>query len=190
MALWGRKEPEADKPPPPAATNEPAARPATPAAVPAAPAPTPAATPAGSPRGGTHMEGRSATIGPSIHVKGELMGNEDLVIEGRVEGIVRLRDHHLTVGKSATILATLEAKSIRVEGNVQGDVQASERVELATGSSVVGDVTAPRVSIADGARFKGSVDMDKGGQRPASAPATPGPTAVPAGAGKPSGSTP
>jgi cytoskeletal protein CcmA (bactofilin family) len=111
------------------------------------------------------MEGRSATIGPSIHVKGELMGNEDLVIEGRVEGIVRLRDHHLTVGKSATILATLEAKSIRVEGNVQGDVQASERVELATGSSVVGDVTAPRVSIADGARFKGSVDMDKGGGR-------------------------
>ncbi len=140
------------------------------------------------------MEGRSATIGPSIHVKGELMGNEDLVIEGRIEGIVRLRDHHLTVGKSATILATLEAKSIRVEGNVQGDVQASERVELAAGSSVVGDVTAPRVSIADGARFKGSVDMDKGGPRPATSasPASPAstPAAVPAGAGRASGSTP
>jgi cytoskeletal protein CcmA (bactofilin family) len=138
------------------------------------------------------MEGRSATIGPSIHVKGELMGNEDLVIEGRIEGIVRLRDHHLTVGKSATILATVEAKSIRVEGNVQGDVQASERVELAAGSSVVGDVTAPRVSIADGARFKGSVDMDKGGPRPAAASASPAatPAAVPAGAGKASGSTP
>jgi cytoskeletal protein CcmA (bactofilin family) len=138
------------------------------------------------------MEGRSATIGPSIHVKGELMGNEDLVIEGRIEGIVRLRDHHLTVGKSATILATVEAKSIRVEGNVQGDVQASERVELAAGSSVVGDVTAPRVSIADGARFKGSVDMDKGGPRPAAAPASPAatPAAVPAGAGKAPGSTP
>ncbi len=138
------------------------------------------------------MEGRSATIGPSIHVKGELMGNEDLVIEGRIEGIVRLRDHHLTIGKSATILATVEAKSIRVEGNVQGDVQASERVELAAGSSVVGDVTAPRVSIADGARFKGSVDMDKGGPRPAAASASPAvtPAAVPAGAGKAPGSTP
>lgn len=138
------------------------------------------------------MEGRSATIGPSIHVKGELMGNEDLVIEGRIEGIVRLRDHHLTIGKSATILATVEAKSIRVEGNVQGDVQASERVELAAGSSVVGDVTAPRVSIADGARFKGSVDMDKGGSRPAAASASPAvtPAAVPAGAGKAPGSTP
>ncbi|MCU0253878.1 MAG: polymer-forming cytoskeletal protein, partial [Acidobacteria bacterium] len=89
-----------------------------------------------------------------------------------------------------TILATLEAKSIRVEGNVQGDVQASERVELAAGSSVVGDVTAPRVSIADGARFKGSVDMDKGGPRPASAPASaPAPAAVPAGAGKGPGSS-
>ena len=106
--------------------------------------------------------------------------------------IVRLRDHHLTIGKSATILATVEAKSIRVEGNVQGDVQASERVELAAGSSVVGDVTAPRVSIADGARFKGSVDMDKGGPRPAAASASPAvtPAAVPAGAGKAPGSTP
>ncbi len=191
MALWGKKEPEAEKPPFPVATNEPAARPATPAAVPAAPVSPPAATPAGAPRGGMSMEGRSATIGPSIHVKGELMGNEDLVIEGRVEGIVRLRDHHLTVGKSATILATLEAKSIRVEGNVQGDIQATERVELATGSSVVGDVTAPRVSIADGARFKGSVDMDKGGPRPSSGSTSPAPApaaAVPVGAGKPSGS--
>lgn len=119
------------------------------------------------------MEGRSATIGPSIHVKGELLGNEDLVIEGRVEGIVRLRDHHLTVGKSATILATIEAKSIRVEGNVQGDVQATERVELAAGSTVSGDITSPRVSIADGARFKGSVDMDKG-PRPVTAAASSG----------------
>lgn len=173
MALWGRKEPGGEKSSPPAGATEPAVRPVTPVAVPQPPAPAPAATPAGTPRGGTLMEGRSATIGPSIHVKGELLGNEDLVIEGRVEGIVRLRDHHLTVGKSATILATIEAKSIRVEGNVQGDVQATERVELAPGSTVSGDITSPRVSIADGARFKGSVDMDKG-PRPATAAASGG----------------
>ncbi len=184
MALWGRKEPDAEKPTHPAARTEPAVKPVTPVAVNQPPAPAPAATVAGTPRGGTQMEGRSATIGPSIHVKGELLGNEDLVIEGRVEGIVRLRDHHLTVGKSATILATIEAKSIRVEGNVQGDVQAAERVELAAGSSVAGDITSPRVSIADGARFKGSVDMDKSA-RPATATVSGSPTSTAAASSTP-----
>ena len=110
------------------------------------------------------IQQRKAILGPSIHVKGEVIGNEDLVVEGRVEGTVRLREHHLTVGKSAEVQATLEAKSIRVEGTVHGDIQAGERVELATGSTVVGDITAPRIVISDGARFKGSVDMDHAGR--------------------------
>jgi cytoskeletal protein CcmA (bactofilin family) len=114
---------------------------------------------------------RKAIIGPSIQVKGELIGNEDLVIEGRVEGVVRLKEHHLTVGKSAQVQATLEAKAIRVEGTVQGDIMAGERVELAAGSTVVGDIVAPRIIISDGARFKGTVDMDHG---PAPTPIPPG----------------
>ncbi|MBP7147126.1 MAG: polymer-forming cytoskeletal protein [Acidobacteria bacterium] len=115
------------------------------------------------------MDTRSAIIGPSIHVKGEIIGNEDLVVEGKVEGTIRLKDHHLTIGKSANIQATVEVKSIRVEGHVQGDVMAGERVELATGSVLQGDIAAPRIVIAEGARFKGSVDMGSGQPEPAPA---------------------
>jgi cytoskeletal protein CcmA (bactofilin family) len=133
---------------------------------------------------------RKAVIGPSIQVKGELVGNEDLVIEGKVEGVVRLRDNHLTVGKSAEVKATLEAKAIRIEGTVNGDVLATDRIELAAGSTLVGDIVAPRIIISDGARFKGSVDMDHSrNPQPAVVPARPNPVQAPApetaGAGKP-----
>ena len=120
------------------------------------------------------MDSRKAHIGPSIQVKGELIGNEDLVNEGKIEGVVRLKDHHLTVGNQADIRATVEAKSLRIEGKVTGDVVAGEKVELASGSSLLGDIVSPRITISDGARFKGSVDMDQGApstSRPASKPA-------------------
>ncbi|MDQ7006892.1 MAG: polymer-forming cytoskeletal protein [Acidobacteriota bacterium] len=115
------------------------------------------------------MDTTKAIIGPSIQIKGELIGKEDLVIEGHVEGVVRLLDHHLTIGSKAKIEATLEAKAIRIEGSVIGDVVAGERVELMAGSSVKGDIASPRISIADGARFKGSVDMDRSKSPQASA---------------------
>lgn len=165
MAMWGRKEPEDQKVPPapgPTQTQQSAPHPtpsrpveSTPVAAPAAAAPA---------RGVQPMEQqqpqRKAVLGPSIHVKGELIGNEDLILEGKIEGVVRLRDNHLTVGKSADVKATLEAKAIRIEGTVNGDVLATDRIELASGSTLVGDIVAPRIIISDGARFKGSVDMD------------------------------
>jgi cytoskeletal protein CcmA (bactofilin family) len=149
MGMWGRKEPEEPtKPAEPvkreAATTKP--EPAVPAA----------------PSKGAVVNPQRAVIGPSISVKGELIGDEDLVVEGKVEGVVRLKQHHLVIGTSAEIDATLEAKSIRIEGQVRGDVVATERVELAAGSALTGDITAPRMVIADGARFKGSVDMGGG----------------------------
>lgn len=107
------------------------------------------------------MDKTKAVIGPSIEIKGELIGKEDLAIEGRVEGNIRLSDNELLVGQKARIDATLEAKIVRVEGEVRGDIMASERVELAPGSKVSGDIVSPRIAIADGARFKGSVDMDR-----------------------------
>ena len=121
------------------------------------------------------MEKTKAVIGPSIQIKGELIGKEDLAIEGRVEGIIRLSEHELLIGQKARIEATLEAKIIRVEGEVRGDIMASERVELAPGSSVSGDIVSPRIAIADGARFKGSVDMDRsknagGSKKPSTQP--------------------
>ncbi len=144
MAMWGRKDHEENT----ASTSDSAAT------------PQPAAAKSAEPRGQS-MDPRKAHIGPSIQVKGELIGNEDLVIEGKVEGVVRLKDHHLTIGNQANIQATLEAKGIRVEGKVKGDVVASEKVELASGSALLGDIVSPRIVISDGARFKGSVDMEK-----------------------------
>lgn len=102
-------------------------------------------------------------IGQSIFINGELTGNEDLTIDGRVEGSISLKDHHLTIGKNGRIEAAIEAKSVKVDGQVNGNVRADERVEVSPSGSLTGDIVAPRIVIADGARFKGSVDMDHKG---------------------------
>jgi cytoskeletal protein CcmA (bactofilin family) len=182
MGMWGRKDQEEDRPAGGSSTTsqpESAGRPASTA---------PAAQ-----RPAAGAQSRRAIIGPSIQVKGELIGREDLVIEGYVEGVVRLKDHHLTVGETADLKATLEAKAIRIEGKVDGDIIAGERVELASGSTVLGDIKSPRISIADGARFKGSVDMEQSGgskgaePQKAAAKPTQEPAAKPAGESKLSG---
>ena len=102
-----------------------------------------------------------ASIGKSIVVKGELSGGEDLTIEGTVEGKIELRDHVLTVGANGQIKAEVSAKSIVVFGQVVGNLTASEKVDIKEKGSVEGDITAPRVAIADGSHFKGSVDMPR-----------------------------
>src|SRR5262245_41336703 len=110
-------------------------------------------------RGGT-ME-PICKIGKSIIIRGELTGNEDLTIEGSVEGKVELREHNLVVGSTGKIQAEVNAKSVNIQGEVQGNVRAMDRIEIATSGTVKGDLIAPRIIIADGARFKGSVDMEK-----------------------------
>ena len=108
-------------------------------------------------------------IGQSVHIKGELTGNEDLTIEGRVDGKVTLKDHHLTIGANGRIAAEIHAKSVLVVGEVVGNIVADDKVEVASNGSMKGDIVAPRVVLADGARFKGSVDMErKGGAGPVS----------------------
>ncbi len=105
--------------------------------------------------------GQSAMIGQSIHIKGELTGNEDLTIEGTVEGKIDLKEHHLTIGKGGRIKADLHAKSITIVGEVVGNVTAEEKVELQSTGRLQGDIISPRLAIADGAHFKGSVEMDR-----------------------------
>ena len=102
-------------------------------------------------------------IGPSIQIKGELQGDEDLTIDGRVEGKIELRDHNLTIGANGKIKADLYAKTIIVAGDVVGSAYAAERVELAPTGRLTGDIHSPRITIADGAHFKGSVDMERAG---------------------------
>ena len=109
-----------------------------------------------------------AAVGKSIVIKGELSGDEDLTIEGRVEGTIELRNHVLTIGLNGHVEAQAVAKSIVVLGRVTGNLTATEKVDIREQGSVEGNIMAPRVAIVDGAEFRGSVDM----QRKASAPPT------------------
>lgn len=123
---------------------------------------TPAYTPEPTRTAGASSTGRAANIGPSIQIKGELQGDEDLVIDGRVEGKIELREHNLTIGQNGRIKADLHARNIVIAGEVTGNAFAAERVEIAPSGRLVGNITAPRITIADGAHFKGAVDMEKG----------------------------
>jgi cytoskeletal protein CcmA (bactofilin family) len=112
-------------------------------------------------------------IGKSVVIKGELNGSEDLTIEGHVEGKIELRDHVLTIGPNGKIKAQLYAKAIVVLGEVIGNVVATEKVDIRENGSVEGDITSPRVAIAEGAHFRGSVDMQNKSGKPAAQPSRP-----------------
>jgi len=101
-----------------------------------------------------------ATIGPSIFIKGDLTGEEDLIIQGHVEGTINLKQNNLTIGQDGKINANIFARSVTVEGTLKGDIYGEERVVIKKSGNMNGNVTAPRVSLEDGARFKGSMDMD------------------------------
>jgi cytoskeletal protein CcmA (bactofilin family) len=102
-------------------------------------------------------------IGKSVVIKGELTGSEDLTIEGHVEGKIELRQNVLTIGPNGRIKAQVFAKSVVILGEVTGNVTASEKVDLRDNGSVDGDIAAPRVAIAEGAHFRGSIDMQRAG---------------------------
>jgi cytoskeletal protein CcmA (bactofilin family) len=102
-------------------------------------------------------------IGQSVQIKGELTGNEDLTIEGMVDGKILVKDHNLTIGTNGKITAEVHAKTVVVVGQVMGNITADDKVEIAPSGSVEGDLRAPRVAISDGARFKGSIDMERKG---------------------------
>ena len=107
------------------------------------------------------MREEPASIGKSIVINGELSGSEDLTIEGHVDGKIELRNHVLTIGSNGRITAQVAAKSIIVLGHVTGNLTATEKVEIRETGSVEGDVVAPRVAIADGSHFRGSIDMQR-----------------------------
>src|SRR5829696_3770716 len=118
------------------------------------------------------MEKGPVNIGKSVVIKGELTGSEDLTIEGHVEGKIELRQNVLTIGPNGKIKAQVFAKSVVILGEVTGNVTASEKVDLRDNGSVDGDIAAPRVAIAEGAHFRGSIDMQRtGGKTGESKPA-------------------
>jgi cytoskeletal protein CcmA (bactofilin family) len=113
------------------------------------------------------MEKDIVNIGKSVVIKGELNGSEDLTIEGHVEGTIQLKEHVLTIGPNGRIKAQVFAKSVIVLGEVTGNVTATEKVDIRDNGSLDGDIASPRVAIAEGAHFRGSVDMQRKGAQPA-----------------------
>ncbi len=118
----------------------------------------PPMSPPSSPRVATRES--AATIGPSIRINGDLSGEEDIVVQGTVEGTITLKQNTLRVGQDGHVSATVHARVINVEGKVEGDMHGEEQVVLHRSANVRGNIQAPRVTLEDGCRFKGSIDMD------------------------------
>ncbi len=178
--MWGSKKPEprTEKPMTPGvsvpagagAGSAAAGNPATGAAAfPAAAPPSVEVTPMSQMDAVRPMTGASsgtARLGPSLHVKGEISGNEDLHVDGSVEGLVSLEDRKLTVGASAKLTADIVAREVVIYGSVKGNLRARDRIEIKKDGSVVGDLTTARIMIEDGAYFKGSIEIDRGAGAP------------------------
>jgi cytoskeletal protein CcmA (bactofilin family) len=108
--------------------------------------------------------GEQATIGKSLVVKGEVSGSESLYIDGKVEGTINLPGNRVTVGRNGQVAANILAREVVVLGKVRGNVNASDRVDIRSEGSLTGDVAAARISIEDGAYFKGGIDIRKPGE--------------------------
>src|SRR2546425_1938171 len=140
-----------------------------PPAAPPAKGPAPSVTPfsmPSSPRSSSATARSSARLGSSLQIKGHITGTEDLQIDGKVEGSITLRGHQLTVGSTAQLNSEIHAGEVIVYGKVVGNVHSRDRVDVKTDGSVTGDISTARISIEDGAHFKGRIEID-----PAKSPA-------------------
>jgi cytoskeletal protein CcmA (bactofilin family) len=152
MAIFG-KPPDA-KPVAPGAPPQPGGMPAS---VPAPSQPAMSVAPGGAPR--RLVDPHSVcVIGPQITIKGEITGDEDILVEGVIEGQVKITKE-LRVGERGTVRAAVEAQSIIVSGELMGDCSATNRVEIQSSGRLTGDIRAPRIVIAEGAMFRGNSDM-------------------------------
>lgn len=153
--MWKKNDAPIQTPPAPQPVAAPqpapaAATPVTPAAAPVAEKPRPAP-----------QSSSTVTIGASVVIKGEVSAKEDLTIAGRIEGKVEVRDHVVRVGREAQVHAEIMGRAVLVEGTVKGNITATERIELLEHGSVEGDIAAPKVAMAEGAQFRGKIDMAK-----------------------------
>jgi cytoskeletal protein CcmA (bactofilin family) len=120
-------------------------------------------TPAAAPRNAVLNNQETATIGKSLVVKGEVSGSEALYVDGRVEGTINLSGNRLTVGRNGQVQANINAKEVVIQGKVKGNITASDRVDIRNEGALTGDVICQRISIEDGAYFKGGIDIRKPG---------------------------
>jgi cytoskeletal protein CcmA (bactofilin family) len=114
------------------------------------------------------LPAKQSRLGPSLRIKGEISGSEDLQIDGSVEGTVQLDKQKLTLGPTSKVTADIFAGDVIVGGTLKGNVRAKNRIEIKKDGSVTGDLTTPQISIEDGACFKGSIEIEKGPEKEAS----------------------
>ena len=129
--------------------------------------PVPAAEPAS--RAPVASGGDQATLGKGLFIKGEITGTESLFIDGKIEGSITLPGNRVTVGRNGQVASTITAREIVILGKVRGNIAASDRVDIRAEGALTGDVTAARISIEDGAFFKGGIDIRKTDGKPAAA---------------------
>jgi len=149
--MWKKNDAPIQTPPAPA----PAPPPAQPQPAASAAPPPPVEKPRPAP------VSPSVTIGASVVIKGEVSAREDLTVAGRIEGKIEVRDHVVRVGREAQVNAEIAARAVIVEGNVKGNITATERIELSEHGVVEGDIVAPKIAMADGAQFRGKIEMGK-----------------------------
>ena len=159
--MWGNKKPDTLPVAPPEPKNLPVNPPQKTSAA-TWEGTTAMSTDAMRPLGAT-ADRATARLGPSLHIKGEISGSEDLLLEGSVEGLVQLDERKLTVGATAKVTADIIAREVVVYGTVKGNLRAKDRIEIKKDGSVNGDLTTARIMIEDGAYFKGSIEIDKTG---------------------------
>ena len=131
--------------------------------------------------------GQAAIIGPSITINGDVTGDEDLVIQGKIDGVIKLKQNNVTVGQQGVVNANISANVITIEGESRGDLHGDEKVIIRKTGNVEGNIEAPRVVLEDGAIFKGSIDMNK---KQAASAITSKADATSGSSGKPTGATP
>jgi cytoskeletal protein CcmA (bactofilin family) len=164
MSMWNKKdEPPAPRPasapPPPIATPEIKKEP-TPVST------TPFRTPESDSR-------NAATIGKAVKVVGQIFTKEDLYVDGDVEGTIESQDNKVTIGPNGRVQASIKARDVIILGQVQGNVETSDKVDIRKDAKLVGDIVTSRISIEDGALFKGSIDIKKAEPKPAPPAPTP-----------------
>jgi len=108
-----------------------------------------------------YRTGSQATIGKSVIIKGQIYSREDLFLDGEFEGTVELQEHRLTIGPNGKVQANVKAREIVIIGTIHGNIDASDKVEIRKEARLVGDIRTTRISIDDGAYFKGSIDIQK-----------------------------
>jgi cytoskeletal protein CcmA (bactofilin family) len=182
--MWNkRREDEAPKP-----YTPPSPAPVSPAIIPSEPRKEPPTVSMPAGRFDAEIRGSAATIGKAVKINGQIHSKEDLAVDGHVEGTLEAPEHKLTVGPNGSVHATVKAREVVVLGSIQGNVEATDRIEIRKEAKLVGDIRTARIIIEDGAYFKGSIDIVK--PEPAKGQPKPQPAAAvvsggPAGGGQP-----